>query len=153
MAGTSAAENLQQCCVSDLLPHLKLLICDSLKNVEGLDQSRIGLCSLKFNKKLSIGDLIIPAFIRTCFGDLSGSEEDVSLSLSVLFHLTPEKGNELLSFSNEKKRTDPVGNDGTLICMNTSRGFLANRKGIDHFTVVVVLPGLWLEARLPVTLF
>ena len=24
---------------------------------------------------------------------------------------------------------------------------------IDHFTVVAVLPGLWLKARLPVTLF
>ena len=24
---------------------------------------------------------------------------------------------------------------------------------IDHFTVVAELPGLWLEARLPVTLF
>ena len=102
MAGTSAAENLQQCSGSDLLPHLKLLICDSLKNVEGLDHSSIDLCSLKFNKKLSSGDLIIPAFIRTCFGDPSCSEEDVSLGLSVLYHVTPESGNELLSFSNEK---------------------------------------------------
>ena len=102
MASTSVAENLQQCSASGLLSHLKLLICDSLKTVEGLDHSRIDLCSLKFNKKLSSGDLIIPAFIRTCLGDRVCSEEDVSLSLSILYHLTPESGNEFLSFSKEK---------------------------------------------------
>lgn len=103
MADTSVAENLQQICSgSDLLSHLKLLICDSLKTVEGLDHSRIGLLSLKFNKKLSSGDLIVPAFVRTCFGGLTCSKEDVSLSLSIVYHLTPDSGNELLSFANEK---------------------------------------------------
>lgn len=69
--------------ISDLLSHLKRLICDSLKTVEGIDQTKIRLCSLKFNKKLSSGDLIVPAFVRTCFGDRSNKEElqeDVSLS-------------------------------------------------------------------------
>ena len=62
-----------------LLSYLKTSICDCLKNVEGLNHGRIGLCDLKFNKKLSSGDLIIPAFVRTCFRDHLNGEDNVSV--------------------------------------------------------------------------
>ena len=64
----------------------------------------------------------------------------------------------------------PIGRSGVLLNNKASgrkgnndyiyivlrRGYVIFRyvtKLIDHFTVVAVLPGLWLEARLPVTLF
>ena len=36
---------------------------------------------------------------------------------------------------------------------NCRRLLFHDCAGIDHFTVVAELPGIWLEARLPVTLF
>ena len=70
-------QDFEQC--SDILPCLKRSIFDSLKSVEEIVQSRIGLCSLKFNKKLLSGDLIVPAFVRTCFaGDHVAMDNEVS---------------------------------------------------------------------------
>ena len=75
---------------NDLLSCLKTSFCDSLKNIERLNQSRIGLCYLKFNKKLSSGDLIVPAFVRTCFVDQLNGEDNVSARVPFYF-LLPEK--------------------------------------------------------------
>ncbi|KAL9959243.1 hypothetical protein ACROYT_G032550 [Oculina patagonica] len=55
---------------SDLLPYLKRLFCEALRTVNGLDQSRMDSFSLKLNKKLAHGELIIPAFVRNCLGDV-----------------------------------------------------------------------------------
>ena len=63
---------------SDILPCLKRSIFDSLKSVEEIVRSRIGLCSLKFNKKRLSGDLIVPAIVRTCFaGDHVAMDNEV----------------------------------------------------------------------------
>ncbi len=66
---------------SDLLPYLKRLLCEALRTVNGLDQSRIDSCYLKLNKKLEHGELIIPAFVRNCLGDVN--RDKVSLHLKV----------------------------------------------------------------------
>jgi len=54
----------------DLFPYLKRLFCEALRTVSWLDQRKLDSFSLKFNKKLLNGDLIIPAFVRTCLGDV-----------------------------------------------------------------------------------
>ena len=58
----------------DLLCYLKRSMTESLKAIEGLREKRI---TLKWNKKLSIADIVIPAFTRTCFSDRSSIGEDV----------------------------------------------------------------------------
>ena len=54
----------------DLFPYLKRLFCEALRTVNSLNRSKLDSCSLKFNKRLVNGDLIIPAFVRTCLGDV-----------------------------------------------------------------------------------
>ena len=54
----------------DLFPYLKRMFCEALRTAIGLDQSKVNSCSLKFNKRRVNGDLIIPAFVRTCLGDV-----------------------------------------------------------------------------------
>ena len=46
------------------------MFCEALRTAIGLDQSKLNSCSLKFNKRRVNGDLIIPAFVRTCLGDV-----------------------------------------------------------------------------------
>jgi len=72
----------------DLLLSLKRAICDSLKTVEGLDERRIDSCCLKVNKKLKSGDLIVPAFVRTCVGDQLNSKDINNVGLSVVLSFT-----------------------------------------------------------------
>jgi len=66
----------------DLFPYLKRLFCETLSTVNCLDQSKLDSCSLKINKKLVNGDLIIPAFVRTCLGDVI-NDDKVSLLVKV----------------------------------------------------------------------
>ena len=70
----------------DLFPHLKHLFCEALRAVSWLDQRKLDSFSLKLNKKPVNGDLIIPAFVRTCLGHVSVMDDnkvkDNSLSLS-----------------------------------------------------------------------
>ena len=61
----------------ELLPHLKRLLWEALRTVSGLDQRKLDLFPLKFNKKLLNGDLIIPAFVRTCLGDVYMNDNKV----------------------------------------------------------------------------
>lgn len=60
------ANRATECC--DLLPYLKRLVYEALSTVVSMDQTNLDLCSLKFNKKLENGDLIIPAFVRSYLG-------------------------------------------------------------------------------------
>ncbi|XP_074609834.1 DALR anticodon-binding domain-containing protein 3-like isoform X1 [Acropora palmata] len=57
----------------DLLWSLKRSITESFKAIEGIREKRI---TLKWNKKLSIADIVIPAFTRICFTDPSSIGED-----------------------------------------------------------------------------
>ena len=66
----------------DLFPYLKRLFCEALGTVSWLDQRKLDSFSLKFNKKLLNGDLIIPAFVRTCLGDVV-NDNKVHVSLLV----------------------------------------------------------------------
>ena len=58
----------------DLLWSLKRSITESFKAIEGIREKRI---TLKWNKKLSIADIVIPAFTRICFTDPSSIGENV----------------------------------------------------------------------------
>lgn len=58
----------------DLLWFLNRAITESFKAIEGIREKRI---TLKWNKKLSIADIVIPAFTRICFTDPSSIGEDV----------------------------------------------------------------------------
>lgn len=60
------ANRATECC--DLLPYLKRLVFEALSTVVSMDQTNLDSCSLKFNKKLENGDLIIPAFVRSYLG-------------------------------------------------------------------------------------
>ena len=69
--------------LSDLLPCLKRLVCEALRTIDGLDQSKMDSCSLKLNKKLVNGDLMIPAFVRTCLGDVCKKDKVFTLIISL----------------------------------------------------------------------
>ena len=61
--------------IGDLFPYIKRLVCEALRTVDCLDQRKVDSCCLKFNKKLANGDLIIPAFVRTCLGDVMNDDK------------------------------------------------------------------------------
>ena len=61
--------------IGDLFSYIKRLFCEALRTVDCLDQRKVDSCSLKFNKKLVNGDLIIPAFVRTCLGDVMNDDK------------------------------------------------------------------------------
>lgn len=64
----------------DMLSFLNSLVCSTVKEIEGVNQSRISLSSLKLNKKRASGDLILPGLVRTyCVSDQQSSGENVSL--------------------------------------------------------------------------
>lgn len=75
-----ADTNASQC--GDMLSFFNSLVCTTVKEIEGVNQSRISLSSLKLNKKRASGDLILPGFVRACcVSDQQSSRENVSLSL------------------------------------------------------------------------
>ena len=61
--------------IGDLFPDIKRLFCEVLRTFDCLDQRKVDSCSLKFNKKLVNGDLIFPAFVRTCLGDVMNDDK------------------------------------------------------------------------------
>lgn len=66
----------------DMLSFFNSLVCTTVKEIEGVNQSSISLSSLKLNKKRASGDLILPGFVRACcVSDQQSSRENVSLSL------------------------------------------------------------------------
>ena len=70
--GNKMAELFENHC--DLLWSLKRSITESFKAIEGIREKGI---TLKWNKKLSIADIVIPAFTRICFTDPSSIGENV----------------------------------------------------------------------------
>ena len=68
----------------DLLWSLKRSITESFRTIEGIREKRI---TLKWNKKLSIADIVIPAFTRICFTDPSSIGENVRRLLIFRTHL------------------------------------------------------------------
>ena len=61
--------------MSDLFPYMKRLFCEALRTFDSLDQRKVDSCSLKFNKNLVNGDLVIPAFVRNCLSDVMNDDK------------------------------------------------------------------------------
>ena len=69
----------------DMLSFFNSLVCTTVKEIEGVNQSRISLSSLKLNKKRASGDLILPGFVRACcVSDQQSSRENVSYPATYL---------------------------------------------------------------------
>ncbi|CAH3157465.1 unnamed protein product [Porites evermanni] len=61
----------------DMLFFFNSLVCTTVKEIEGVNQSSISLSSLKLNKKRASGDLILPGFVRACcVSDQQSSREN-----------------------------------------------------------------------------